>query len=370
MTKVLARDPARRCLREPEWPEADRALWLAALEPGDVLEPGGARARYAAISNRKVAQGYGRWLAWLRHRGELGATDVPAARLTRAAVGAYLRDLARVNGTHTQLARLAELYEAAQVMGPGQDWQWIRRVAARVRAGHRPVRDKRPRMVGAEDLYALGCRLMEDASARGTPRQRAVRFRDGLAIALLAARPLRRRNLAALRIGRHLVRRGEAWWIQLAPAETKTRAPLEMPWPEALAPMLEAYLARHRPVLAASAGRWKGAVGDALWVSADGSPMTEMALYDRVVARTRAAFGRPVNPHLFRDCAATSVAIEDPAHIGIASPLLGHRNAGTAELHYNQARTVEAAARFQRALLELRDAGGAAPPHGGSEEPA
>jgi hypothetical protein len=59
--------------------------------------------------------------------------------------------------------------------------------------------------------------------------------------------------------------------------------------------------------------------------------------------------------------------IEDPAHIGIASPLLGHRTAAAAELHYNQARTVEAAARFQRALLALRDGDRIAPPRGSEE---
>jgi hypothetical protein len=56
-----------------------------------------------------------------------------------------------------------------------------------------------------------------------------------------------------------------------------------------------------------------------------GLPMTDNAIYDRIVARTREGLGQPINPHLFRDCAATSVAIDDPAHIGIASRLLGSR---------------------------------------------
>jgi len=47
----------------------------------------------------------------------------------------------------------------------------------------------------------------------GTERQntackRALTFRDGLIIALVAARPLRRRNLAGLILDRTLVRRG------------------------------------------------------------------------------------------------------------------------------------------------------------------
>jgi hypothetical protein len=335
VTRALARDPARRCRPVGEWPAADRRLWRAALEPGDVLEPGGARARHSPTSNRNVARSYGHWLGWLGHAGGgLDAAAEPASRITPAAVAGWEATLRGYNGTATRLSRLEDLYQAARVMGPGGDWRWIRRMAARVRADHRPVRSKRPRMAASAELYDLGRRLMEEAAGAAPPRRRAVRYRDGLVVALLAARPLRRRNLAGLELGRTLVRHGDgAWWIALPAAETKTRVPLEMPWPEALAPALETWLATHRPVLAAAAGRWHRAAGDALWVSADGSPMTQMALYDRIVAATRAAFGRGINPHLFRDCATTSIAVEDPGRIGIAGPVLGHRGRRTAELH-------------------------------------
>jgi integrase len=76
--------------------------------------------------------------------------------------------------------------------------------------------------------------------------------------------------------------------------------------------------------------------------------------YDRIVARTREGSGQPINPHLFRDCAATSVAIDDPAHIGVVSRLLGHRTGSTAERYYNQARGVEASRLMQDYLLALR----------------
>jgi integrase len=57
---------------------------------------------------------------------------------------------------------------------------------------------------------------------------------------------------------------------------------------------------------------------------------------------------------LFRDCAATTIALEDPFHVRIASRLLGHRTSSTTEKHYNQARNVEAARTMQNFLLELR----------------
>ena len=149
-------------------------------------------------------------------------------------------------------------------------------------------------------------------------------YRDGLIVALLAARPLRLRNFVALELGRHLVRAGEGWRLVIPGAETKTGRPLELPFPAVLVPALERYLAVHRPVLAARPGRGQGQAGAALWLSAEGGPLSEVTLGFLVKARTRAAFGRAVNPHLFRDAAATSVAIEDPARVRIAAQVLGH----------------------------------------------
>ena len=63
----------------------------------------------------------------------------------------------------------------------------------------------------------------------------------------------------------------------------------------------------------------------------------------------------PIHPHLFRDAATTSIAIDDPKHIGIASRLLGHRNQSTTELYYNQARSIEASRRMQNSLLARRN---------------
>ena len=79
-----------------------------------------------------------------------------------------------------------------------------------------------------------------------------------------------------------------------------------------------------------------------------------MALYDRVTEHTTNAFGHPINPHLFRDCAATTIAIEDPEHIQSAAALLGHRSLATTQQYYNQANALDAARRMQEAILNLR----------------
>ena len=83
--------------------------------------------------------------------------------------------------------------------------------------------------------------------------------------------------------------------------------------------------------------------------------MTNIALYDVFTRRTAEAFGTPINPHLFRDCAATSIAIDDPEHVRVASQLLGHRSRATTEQYYNQAQAIDAARRYQDFLVGLRN---------------
>ena len=83
--------------------------------------------------------------------------------------------------------------------------------------------------------------------------------------------------------------------------------------------------------------------------------MTQMAIYDRVRARTKEHFGVAINPHLFRDAAATTMAIADPANVRLAAPLLGHRTFATTEKYYRQARAQEAHRAFVEALNEWRE---------------
>src|SRR5215217_2463066 len=89
-----------------------------------------------------------------------------------------------------------------------------------------------------------------------------------------------------------------------------------------------------------------------LWPERGGSRFgADPHLYNIVVARTRVAFGQLVHPHLFRDAAATTIALDSPEQVRLAGPLLGHRSFATTERYYNLARAAEAA-RAWHAVLE------------------
>lgn len=348
--------PERACLTVCDWPPADRELWEAALRPEDPFDLAtGARARYRDRSNRKVEQGFGRFLTYLRvvERLELGssATSLITPGLVRAYT-AHLEELG--NSTQTLLCRLKELYEAGKVLAPDSDWSFITGIESRVRARNVPARDKRAALAPSDELLDLGLALMDGAESESTRRLQAIAYRDGLLIAFLALRPLRRSNVAALEIGGSLVKAGDLWIIAFEPNATKTHAPLTFPFPDILIERLETYLTRWRPILCKLRSRWASEIGQRLWVSCHGSPMTEMAVYDTIRKRTALAFGTAMNPHLFRDAAATTWAVEDPEHVRAASALLGHRSLATTERHYQQAQSLSAHRRFAKAIKGRR----------------
>jgi integrase len=73
-----------------------------------------------------------------------------------------------------------------------------------------------------------------------------------------------------------------------------------------------------------------------------------------VIRRTTAAFGHGVNPHLFRDIAATTLALARPDQALLARDLLGHSRFDTTEEHYLHARTADAGRAYARRIQLLR----------------
>jgi integrase/recombinase XerD len=167
--------------------------------------------------------------------------------------------------------------------------------------------------------------------------------------------PLRRKNLAALELGKNLIRPGDGWTVVVAEDDTKTHRHIELPFPAVLEDALSVHLEIHRPFLLARTGRWSRPAGEALWISKDGSPMTEIALYDRIQAHTKDAFGKALNPHLFRDAAATTLAIADPERVRVAAPLLGHASFATTEKYYQQATAMSAHREYIAAIFGRRE---------------
>ena len=361
-------DPNTRSTPLHEWPEADQTAWEAAQRPGDLLDgAGGLAASWRPETRAQTLGGYGAWLGWLERSGLLDVAIPLADRVTRDLVRLYLDAMEeRGLGDHSIACRLQQLGDALRVMAPEVDWRWLGRAAYRLHSTAVPVKDIEACLRPPEEVLALGMDLM-DAGDNGrfrTSHERAVLFRDGLLVAFLALLPLRMANLHGIRIGRHLQRRGEAWWVAFSGEEMKNHRPIEFPWPETLSGALDRYLEVHRANMLDKNTRPGGHT--ALWVSRNGTEMPQSALAFRIVHRTQEEFGVAINPHSFRHLAATTLATSAPENINDAARLLGHATLTTTHEHYIKAQTAEASRRFQSTIAAKRSAARGARVHRGA----
>jgi integrase/recombinase XerD len=346
------KDPLRRCMKFNQWPRKDRAAWKSALAPSGLLEETGLAAGWRDLTQRTVLAAYGRWLTFLDGKGWLDPNQSPGERLTPDRLRAYVTELETMVAHFTVRNRIRDLNEALRVMAPDKNFAFLRRAYARLKARAHPKKSKRPQMRTSEELFALGLNLIARAEQGevARPLWRAALFRDGLMIVMLACRPLRRANLAFLRIGQHLVRQDDEYIVRLEGSVMKNHRDFEQPLPAALSPLLDRYIHHYRPQLL---GR---VLDDHLWISWRGEPLAETGVYEVVTKRTQAAFGIAIPPHRFRDCTVTSLVELDPKLLALAPSLLHHSDVRTAEKHYDHARDNHAVTQWQRNVQAMRKA--------------
>jgi integrase len=353
----------RLIVKLKDWPGPDQDAWANATRPGDVLEPGGAGEKWSPASTTWKVNSYGHWVGWLRRNGLLRPGAAALDMICRERVLRYIADMRQVNASSTVADRIQKLSLTARAMAPDRDWEWLRKIYRKLARIAVPARDKRSKLVSAAALYRYGIELMAEGEelSKSDRLHDAVRYRDGLMIALLIARPiLRRKNLAALKIAEGVYKRGEHYFLSVVASEMKQRAAVDVSVPPDLTPYLDRYIAHHRPYLFPRNRNSRQPVTrdpracSHLWVSTWGKGISVETIYQRFVQLTRAKFGKSVNPHLCRDIAATSFAIEDPAHVQSSMNVLGHADFRTTERTYNLARSFEATQRHQKNILQMR----------------
>jgi len=342
---------SRHAVPYGDWPTADQALWRFVIAEGEILDGQGPGTNWAPTTKNNTRKAYGYWLHWLGTKGLLSKpADHPLDRITAERIKAYIGDMEDNAAPLTRFVYILDLLRFGQAVAPDRNWDWLKRVKNRLWARSRPSRDKVSKIRNSSDLFELGLDLLNEASGikcRYNPLQAEVQYRDGLMIAILAARPVRLKNLTAIVIERHLIRIDNTYWLVFEAQEVKNQRHIEVPIPEVLAPYINDYLAHHRLHLL------QGNRSDRLWISRFGGNLTCNSLRRQIKLHTEAAFGKAIHPHLFRDCAATSIAIHDPEHVWITTNILGHNTLATSQKYYDQSRMLEAGRHYQSTIAGL-----------------
>ena len=294
--------------------------------------------------------------AWRRFLGFLGTHEPtalelhPSERLTPDLVRAFRAHLAETNAPRSVAGTVGALYHAARLMMAERDWTWLKKIKTRLYAAA-PAHPSRGPVITSLQLLDLGQQLMEESKPTpGTPIRMddAVRYRDGLMIAIVAFNPMRRKNLAALEIGRHLVREGDGWFVIIPGEETKTGTPIEFRVPE----LLELYLAIYLDIVRPQMLRHPTCA--ALWLHSRGGALSYAGIGGIIPRHSTSRLGFRVTLHDARDAAVTTWAIFAPDRIGVAHDLLGHNNPNTADKYYNRARGIEASRAHSKLIAGMR----------------
>jgi site-specific recombinase XerD len=264
-------------------------------------------------------------------------------------VEAYLTEAkTRMSSTTVHVAMCC-LRRAARYMIPGLELGWLNEIAKDLAVVAHP-RSKFDRLVLPERLIEAGLALIQEAenSHAMTKLAQASQVRNGLMLAMLGFHPIRRKNFAALEIGRSFVKIRGRWWIVLSAAETKEKRADERRINMLLVPFIDRYLDQYRPMLV-----WPDRPSLALWLSSrHGKRITEKYVATLIGATTLSTVGVKLSPHLFRTSAASAAAIYGGENPHLGSAILHNADPRVTLEHYNRATSLSAAESFRHVIRQ------------------
>jgi integrase len=255
---------------------------------------------------------------------------------------------ARLSSTTVHVA-ICCLRRVARYMVPGLDLAWLAEIGKDL-ALLAQARSKFDRVVLSDRLIEAGLTLIQEAehSQTITKIAQAIQVRNGLMVAMLGFHPIRRKNFAALEIGRSLVKIRGSWWIILSAAETKEKRADERRVNKLLTSFIDRYLDRYRPVLIRP-----DSPPSALWLSSShAARIGDKYVATLISATTLSTVGVKLSPHLFRTSAASAAAAYGGDNPYLGSAVLHNADPRVTLEHYNRATSLIAAERFRQLIRQ------------------
>jgi len=333
------------------WPDADREAWEQAIAQGGPFTAAGPAAHLATSTQRARSGSYGQFLSFLDAMDELHEDDSPEERVTPKRLGGYLASLQARVCPRTAQQQIRELACTLKAMFPKCDWGWVVRHPAMPSAAEiRLARQPKP-TIDVPAVYAAVLSHLMLLQDKQLTNSMATDYRDHLIVGLTACRPLRLRNLAAMRLDHNLLEEDVGFRLVFTRAETKTGAAVDQTVPQPLQPHLRWYLGTIRSFLLS------GEEHDLAWVGRNGRPLQYGGVkrcFERVGIRLT---GLAFSPHAFRHAAVTTVIDNDPRDLDIAAALLTHRSMRTTNENYDHSNRNAGAELWHAMHRKLRRAG-------------
>ena len=177
----------------------------------------------------------------------------------------------------------------------------------------------------------------------------AVRAQVAAALALLQAAPMRRKNLASLRINNHLISRGKKLYLVIPEDEVKNSEPIDFELPAEVVRLLAWYIKACRPTLLERES-------DALFPGEKGEPKSPDTLAIQIKGIVERYLGIAFNVHLARHAMGKLFLDARPGQYEVMRRVLSHRSIATTTSIYAGAETKSAGSHFASVIAERRRA--------------
>ena len=333
-----------------DWPRRDREAWQAAQTTPALLDPGGVAATLAPATRVTMEHLYGQVLHWLHQRGELDPDAGPAERITPARFAAFVTQRRATVSDNTLFNNLRMIAMMLHCLAPSSDWRWLYRHALAPRRHEASAARRAVPLVEPGVTFLRLCARIEDVLAEPVTKPNAIGLRDLLMVALTATTALRRRNIMALTLGDSLLRHRHGYEIRFPAHAVKNARAIALLVMAELTVPLDRYVELYRPLLFGRHAR----DNPALWISHEGSRLSEISAHFAFRRVTSAVLGRHVHPHAFRHSAATALLLDQPHDLATASGALAHKDPTTLNRFYDLSGDTAAQAEWNRLIGKFR----------------
>ncbi|WP_448208702.1 tyrosine-type recombinase/integrase [Azospirillum sp. sgz302134] len=324
---------------------ADTEAWLAQQAGHDPLDEfGPARPLKPATIIARRQQTL-MWASAIARHGRDPATLTDLAALV--SIDAFkdalrhLLDPANSHGTAQPAALAISMLAAARhwVRLPEAQLKELQRLVKRVRPPRQGLTEKNRSILRQidnparrHDLLDFPRRVMDDVRRQGPPtRSQALRVQIALAVELLLMTVIRRGNLVALHLDRHLrwtrSPRGNTVHLVLDGREVKNGQDLAFELPPETVTLLETYLRDHHPLLAPAGNRF-------LFPGKGDGHKAAHRLSEAIKTHVFKETGLTVTAHSFRHIGVKLMLEDNPTNYESGRQLLGHTTVDTTRRHY------------------------------------
>ena len=179
------------------------------------------------------------------------------------------------------------------------------------------------------------------------PRLKARDAQMAAAIAILLVIPLRRTNLAAIDLNRHLIPNRNGIYLVIPEHETKNRAPVNFQIPSFALEVIKWYIQEYRDYL-------RDGPSTALFPGQGSGPKSPHTLALQIKQTVRDFLGLEFNIHLFRHAAGKIFLDLNPGNYEVVRQLLSHKSINTTTSAYSGAETRKAGLLYAEVVAGLR----------------